>query len=269
MSADGHNETRPPGDPVRNRSLLQVGELIAIVSKRPDGASFALGLLVVAVGVISKIGRFEVVPRTSARVTLFVGGSLMVLGLLLMALMAAYRRQLKAHLPLPFQDEPPAVLFDPEFLLKVFVRGMPPAFIKEYPLNPQRPHLLESDALSRVQDIPGLAEELPAKRKAIIDDHLTGDQATLNSGRSWQIELADTVAEGRPRLILTTKTRIEHRGRQYVVGWYVPIKADIGEVSSRSQICLREEGHQVVYRLAREQPNRGLTVRIGRALLKE
>jgi hypothetical protein len=176
-------------------------------------------------------------------------------------------RRRSAHLRWPgaFPEGVSEVIFDPEFLLKVIIQGMPPAFVKQYGEGSHGEHILQSQALVAVQQDPAYAPISGLRRRKIVRDHRQGDKLAMGQGTCHQLELADTLLEDRERVILTTKAPIEHRGRRYVVGWYVPVD-DLHTVPSESHILLEEDAHQVKFRLAKSRQRGGIRVRLGDAL---
>lgn len=164
------------------------------------------------------------------------------------------------------RESVPAIARDRELLLKIFEKAMPPAFVKEYSSEQAAPHIMQSDALVRYQRSPETELMPPGGRRAVIKrDHLAADKRTLEEGYARQLEFTDMVSGDRERLILTEKTRIEHEGRCYIAGWYVPVERP-RQLPADSKLCLKSDFHQIVYKLATAKPGEGTLVHIGEAL---
>jgi hypothetical protein len=102
-------------------------------------------------------------------------------------------------------------------------------------------------------------------QSVIQADHARGDDRALREQWSVQLELPDSYVRGRLFPILTYKTRFEHKGRTYIVGWYVPVELSSLDDDTTS-LCLREEIGQILFRLARAKDGEGSQVAVGEAL---
>jgi hypothetical protein len=145
-------------------------------------------------------------------------------------------------------------------LRKILTEAMPPAFVKLYP----SPRLtLKSDALVLLQGNP--TEVAEGNLDKIRSDHLEGDKRAYEDGESIRLEYSDALAEGRPRLILTRKKRIDYGGHTYIAGWYVPIEHESRPCDVH--VYLKEDANQVVFGLANTQPKEARRVPVGNAVL--
>ncbi|SFO08799.1 hypothetical protein SAMN05660359_01301 [Geodermatophilus obscurus] len=157
---------------------------------------------------------------------------------------------------------------DPAFLFKAFYVGMPPAFIKRVdPADDGHKRKFSDLIWSRQLDRFQEADEttpIPSDRRSIIKaDHRHGDEAALQNGRSRQVELPDSYVDDELFPILTYKTRFEHHGALYIVGWYVPIK--LPELTD-DKLVVEEEVRQLLF-----QPvlaAKGAHVPLGKAIKK-
>lgn len=139
----------------------------------------------------------------------------------------------------------PGSLGDPNLWLKVF-DAMPPAFIKEYPVDA---HLTDNQPLRIFQgEKPSDSDETSELQTLINADHRHGDRIAFTNGTSVQLELSDRVPTKYPQLILTFKRRIEHDGRSFIVGWYIPIDRPDGLFNS-TNAEFRNRGEQILFRL--------------------
>jgi hypothetical protein len=137
------------------------------------------------------------------------------------------------------------VLGDSDFWLKIF-NAMPPAFIKEYPVDT---HLIDNQALRIFQGdktpVPSDATEL---HTLINADHRQGDSIAAETGGSVQLEFSDQCSTKHPQLILTFKRRVEHAKRTFIVGWYVPIERPIALGKEITEI--KKRGEQVMFQIS-------------------
>jgi len=233
------------------------------VRKGPGAAVLACGLLVLIVAFVGKIGSIEIVGRAGPVPT--AAFALIMCGL---GIWLTFRTSNTIR-----GDYDPVVL-DPAFMLRAFQDGMPPAFIKRVPKDGPIPesgleHILESSALIDVQDeTKGLKSDDPRFRQ-ITADHIAGDEAALDRHRSAFLELASFLATDEEIPILTFKTRIEHQGTRYIVGWYVPI--DLESWPSADRINLKKQvGSLPKFRLAKEHSKGDrYMVHIGEAIRSE
>ncbi|NHC16113.1 hypothetical protein [Motilibacter deserti] len=154
-----------------------------------------------------------------------------------------------------------------ELLRNVFVQAMPPAFIKRWD-HERTETLIESAALGLFQ-VPGASEQQrlawDPEVSSILADHAQGDQQALLRGVSRQLELVAVPPGGRPKPVLTTKTRIESGRALYIAGWYVPVDS-LSLPSSRGDLFAREESSQVVCELREVGAGAGLHITIGESL---
>jgi hypothetical protein len=110
---------------------------------------------------------------------------------------------------------------------------------------------------------PAKTSLVGSDRRALIKaDHRTGDDAALEHGRSWQVELPDSYVDGDLFPILTCKTRFEHGGGTYIVGWYVPI--ELPKLPEAGELVVKEEARQMLFRPV--AASRGAHVVVGAAL---
>ena len=229
--------------------------VIRVVKSDAAGAVPVLGLVVALVGVVAQL-----VPGTLAplAVTLSIGLVVTVGGVV--GIVYGRRRRIR-DLPDTLQGRLPSFAYDDEFLLNAIVKGMPPMFIKEVTDESSSQHLLQSDALAQLQALNDAisvrSEEArdDARRRAIKSDHRQGDERALKLGRSRQLEFLDALAGDPLRAVLTTKTRLEHDGRKFVVGWSIPVGLPDGPVGGT--ICLSEDSGVVRHRLIRAEPDTG------------
>ena len=156
------------------------------------------------------------------------------------------------------------ILADPDFWLKVF-NAMPPAFIKEYPTDA---HLVDNQALRTLQgDKPREPIETTDIHVLIDADHRQGDLIAATTGASVLLEFSDHFPTRYPQLILTFKTRIEHGGRIFVVGWYVPIESS-SAVADREVLEVKKRGEQVLFQIPASAPKEEnpFLINIGKAV---
>lgn len=161
-------------------------------------------------------------------------------------------------------------LSDPDFLLKLLDDGMPPTFVKRWDAKEKRGHhIFENTAFDRVQNINDTVPVSEKRREVIHADHRKGDLEAIEQGRSVQLELCDRAAGEAERHILTMKTAVKHRGKQYVVGWFVPVSFEGSPVKAPGPdgtVRLRQYGFQVVFRLAQSLQDARI-VPVGKAIL--
>jgi hypothetical protein len=142
------------------------------------------------------------------------------------------------------------ILADPDFWLKVF-NVMPPAFIKEYPADA---HLTDNQAFRTLQgEKPREPIDTTDLHALINADHRRGDHIAATTGASVLLEYSDHFPTRYPQLILTFKTRIEHDGRIFVAGWYVPIESS-GAVADREFLEVKKRGEQVLFQIPASAP---------------
>ena len=254
-------------------SVGKIQRVVLMVRKNPEATILAAGVVLVLAALVTQIGPFEIKGRASVTVTLITGAVFTIGGIiwLITAQRAEARRReaerARRQQILKGRDVPP-VFLDPEFLLKVFLEAMPPAFIKGRSGRSKKWHLLESNALVDVQRSPYTREvEISPRRAQVLADHKWGDEAALDDGRSRQLEVSDTMAGERERTILTTKTCIRHDDRDFVVGWYVPV--ELRNAPDEDEIRVKDEAHQLLYRPLLARGDRGIKVRVGAALREE
>src|SRR4051794_3123343 len=135
--------------------LDKLSGLIQVAAARPDGVLFLLTAVIVLVAVVERLGPW----RFSASAPLVV---MLPVALLVFAAAGAVhvsaRHRMRSTLPDSLQGDLPDIAFDPAFLLKALVEGMPPAFIKEVTTSESSQHVVQSMALAQLQrlndDIP-------------------------------------------------------------------------------------------------------------------
>jgi hypothetical protein len=166
-----------------------------------------------------------------------------------------------------FQDP---VLHEAPFWQEVF-DAMPPAFIKAHADGPAAgdlKHIAESEALKNFQGRERAGTGTPAQtdrdRDLIRGDHREGDEEAIATGGSRYLESSDTYGANPTRQIVTVKSAFDYGGRQFVVGWFVPI--ELPETLGRARAHrAKETGLQVTYRLTDAPGNEGIPVTIGHA----
>jgi hypothetical protein len=254
-------------------ALQAVGAWATIVGKSPPAAVLAVGLLVVLAGTFTQICPLQIGARGSVTVLLSVGGLLILMAAIWLFLV---RRTLTHHPAIVDRDDdgnltgPPQVAVDATFLLDLFYQAMPPAFVMELDLEPTDPkkirstrHIIRNAAFLDVQRD---SEFLPASlRNRARRDYNEADERALNGGRSWQLEVADHLADDHePRSILTTKTIMRRDGKSYIVGWYVPV--ELHPPPKASEMLLKRETRQVVFRPVPARTGEGIAVHIASTL---
>jgi hypothetical protein len=238
--------------------FASLAKLAQEVNKEPGAAVIAVGLIVVLAAFVSKIGSIEIVGRASTLPTAAVG--LVMIGV-------GYRWHRRATNEIQGDYDP--IVLDRTFMLKVFQEAMPPAFIKREPPDGQIPetglkHIFESQALREVEDATDDISSSSPRFKQIVADHIAGDKAALAQHRSYSLEFASYLASGQETPILTFKTRIQHEGSRYIVGWYIPVQLD--KYPDGDSLLLEEETRRLIkFRLARAQGKGGCKVKVGDA----
>lgn len=250
-------------------SLLQEGVgLIRAVKSDAEGAVLVLGLVLLLVTGVSQVGPWKFARGAPIAVTLVIGLFLTAGGI---AWIVQGRRRIRGYLPDTLQGELPNFAYDNDFLLKAIIKGLPPVFIKEVTEEESSRHLLQSDALSQLQ---GLNDRIPiqletigdARRRDIRRDHRQSDEHALSLGRSRQVEFLDALAGQPLRTVLTTKTRVDHAGRTFVVGWAIPV--GIPDGPARPTMCYSEDSGEVRHRLMPAEEGAGIDVDIAPTVLK-
>lgn len=240
--------------------------MISVVKRDAEGAILTVGCLILLAGVVSQVGPWGLQSVVPPVASIALGLALIATG---MVWVAFERRRVAGLMPRTVSGTLPEVATDAEFLLKAFVQGMPPAFVKEVTDTESSKHVLQSDALAQLQS---LNDRIPLRldlayvderRRMIKADHRRADEQAMNAGRSRQIELLDAL-EGDPlRTVLTTKTRVDHHGRTYIVGWGIPVYLTNRPASNTIQ--LRHDSNTVQFNLA---PGPGIETRVGEAVLQ-
>jgi hypothetical protein len=252
------NASKPPAP----ASLLSsLGGFIAQVAKSPAAAVLAIGLLLVLVALVRDLGGFHLETRGSQYLTLATG---LVLSFGGFGWPILAGRATQKRLESVADTQLPAVARDPAFLLKVLMEAMPPAFVKELDRNKPGRDLLQTTALVRTQQSSTRVSR-DETLKQIKVDHMMGDRVAADNEASVQLELPDAVVHGKMRPIVTFKKLIEHKGKRYVAGWYVPVER-AGISADDDEICLREEACQVLFRLAPAKAGEGMTIPVGKAI---
>lgn len=241
--------------------------LIRVVKSDAEGAVLVLGLAIVLVAVVRQIGPWKFASGAPFAVTLATGLLLTVGGAVWII---KGRSRIATYLPGTLQGALPEFAYDHEFLLRAIINGMPPVFIKEVTDESSSQHLLQSNALSQLQ---GLNDAIPvrleaaiedARRRAIKSDHRQGDEHAVSRGRSRQVEFLDALAGQPLRAVLTTKTRVDHNGRTFVVGWAIPVALTDGLAGDTT--CLSEDSGEVRHRLMPVEADTGVEVEIATAV---
>lgn len=248
--------------------LRRLPGLISAADKYPEAILLVVGMVLLVDAFVTQIGPWQISGRSSVEETALIGGMLsaFAVGWRVLRRRSLSRRESRLVLRWPgrFRSDIPDVVFDHEFLLKLFLIGMPPAFVKEEGRQSKMEHVFGNNAFFRFQQPPDAAVVGEGRRKEIVADHEVGDLAALTQGWSCQVEVSDTLAGGHERVILTTKTKIPHLGKNYVVGWYVPV--DVRQPLPDSEMCLEDEMDQVRYKLIVARPGQGLDVRVAESL---
>lgn len=248
----------------------QITGVMNAVRRSPAAAVLTVGLLLVIVALVRKVGSFEFENGGPRVLTLVVGATLVCIGLGGPVLQARSKhRKLEAISP---EGNLPPEAHDVEFLLKVFYLAMPPAFVKR--ISPRDSDsdpaigqdILFSKQLVRFQDSKSTRKmPLDARSKLVKADHQHGDELALANDRSVQLELPDSYVNGKLRPIMTYKASFEHNGQTYIAGWYVPVEtASIPK--GAETVCLREEIDQVLFRLSLAKDGAGSRVSVGKAV---
>jgi hypothetical protein len=248
--------------------LGQLTSFITQVAKSPAAALLGVGLVLIVTGFVRNIGGVHIETTGSQYSILGTALALCTAGVLLPTFAERKRARERAaihqQLERLAQRELPAIARDPVFLLKVFVDAMPPAFVKELDRDNPAPDLFWSNALIKSQALTArVAQDETLQR--IQRDHLAGDRTADDNTESIQVELPNAVVHGKLRPIVTFKRVIEHDGKKYVVGWYVPVERE-GVAANAEEICLRQEADQVLFRLAPAKDGDGIKVPIGEAI---
>jgi hypothetical protein len=250
----------------------QLGSVVGTVQKSPYAAVLAVGLLIVVAAFVRKVGSFELVAQGSQLLTAGVGLVLCLVGLggPLLEARRSHRKLMGLQSGLGYRgpgQDLPAEAMDAEFLFKAFYLGMPPAFVKRVrPGTDGSGHeafdIIFSRQLDRFQDSDETSPVGSDRRALIKADHRTGDDAAIEHGRSRQVELPDSYVDGDLFPILTCKTRFEHGGGTYIVGWYVPI--ELPKLPEAGELVVKEEARQMLFRPV--AASRGAHVVVGAAL---
>jgi len=274
MSDPATTETAPKPAPAADSTgwAGQLGALLGTVQKSPYAAVLAVGLLIVVAAFVRKVGSFELVAQGSQLMIAGVGLALCFVGLAgpLLEARRSHRKLMGLQSGLGYQGpgrDLPAEAMDAEFLFKAFYLGMPPAFVKR--VRPSADSggreaydIIFSRQLDRFQDSDETSPVGTDRRALIKADHRRGDDAALENGRSRQVELPDSYVDGDLFPILTCKTRFEHAGGVYIVGWYVPI--ELSKLPEDGELVVKEEVRQLLFRPV--NANRGARVPVGTAL---
>jgi hypothetical protein len=255
-----------PGAPSPGR-YQQLTGLIRVVKNDAEGAVLVLGLAVTLVALVRQLGPWKFASGAPLAVTVSIGLALTIGSV---AWIIQGRRRITGYLPGTLQGKLPDFAYDNEFLLRAIIRGMPPIFIKEVTDEGSTQHLLQSDALSQLQ---GLNDGIPVRieavsddvrRRAIKSDHRQGDEHAIARGRSRQLEFLDALAGQPLRAVLTTKTRLDHDGRTFVVGWAIPVSLPDGSVGGT--MSLSEDSGEVRHRLLPVEPDTGVEIEVAPAV---
>lgn len=165
-------------------------------------------------------------------------------------------------------------LYEGPFWHEVF-DAMPPAFIKavkDGQINAVKDgqpienleHIAENTALEGFQQRGRPGTEIDKERDLIRADHHAGDKAALAGGSSLYLESSDTYGTNAARQIFTLKTLIEYGGREFVVGWFVPVELPT-TLGRREVYRAKETGQQVTFGLIDAPDDEGKKIRIGGA----
>jgi hypothetical protein len=242
--------------------LGQLTSFVAQVAKSPAAALLGVGLVLVIVALVRDVGGVHLETTGSQYLTLGIALGLCAVGLVWPVV---YGRKIQRRLESLADSQLPAVARDPAFLLKVLVDAMPPAFVKELNRSKPAPDLVWTTALARAQEASSRVSRDETLHRIQLD-HLAGDRTADDNGASIQIELPNALVHGKLRPIVTFKRLIEHNGKKYVVGWYVPVERE-GLSPDDDHLVLHEEACQVLFRLA-PAPGKdgGITVPVGEAI---
>jgi hypothetical protein len=204
-----------------------------------------------------------------------IGGVLLVFGIILQFGQGRIRAR---------QEFSDPVFYDALFWHELF-KVMPPAFVKEVKtkesgkaknsgkkvdtkLGEEFKQIARNEAFKNFQgdERPGSVGD--KDRKLITGDHDRGDELASKQGESLFLELSDSYGMNPAYAIVTRKTAIEHHGRKFIVGWFVPVKLpetlDDGEVYHA-----KATGHQVTFGLLDAPSGEAKNMKIGRAARKK
>lgn len=202
--------------------------------KRWTAISGATCLLMLVVGGSLQLGNVTVPPVSTAPRQITIG--LLGFGLLLVSFIAVEH----AGSGTTPKSGP---LGSPEFWLKVF-DVMPPAFIKEYPAPGNLTDNLPFRVIQGVQ--PRELSDATEFEMLINSDHRLGDSLAGTLGASAFLEFSDHHPTRHPQMILTFKYRVEHEGKTYIAGWYLPVA--LGAMTYTSEFLeVQKRGEQVVF----------------------
>jgi hypothetical protein len=272
---DFGNATKAPHARARGR----IAELIEVVEHSPGPTVLVFGIFLIGVSIVRQIGNFNVQVAGSQVLDFVLGCILLAGGIFwtLRSVRASNREtdQLRRSLDIGSDGDLPEEAYDLDFMMKVFYRAMPPAFVKrvdcDAPLTePAAMDILYSKPYVRFQDSPDttpVADDVRAKK--IRQDHRTGDYRALRDGTSIQLEFPASRVKGKLRPILTCKSSFKHREKSYVAGWYVPVDLD-GISPDVDRLHLSEEIDQIKFRLSlSKDESEALTAEVGQAVKDE
>ena len=153
------------------------------------------------------------------------------------------------------------ILYDVSFWHKVF-DGMPPAFIKAVSEEGQIQHIAENEALNQFQGSVSADAAEGEETKTIRTDHRQGDEDALANGKSLYLESSDTYGINPARQIVTLKTAVKLHGREFVVGWFVPVELPETLGPDRTYSA-KETGRQVTFGLVGAPDHESIRITIG------
>jgi hypothetical protein len=198
--------------------------------------SGATCLLMLVVGGSLQLGNVTVPPVSTAPRQITVG----LLGFFLL-LISVLRVENAGHA----RGAAHGPLGDPEFWKKVF-DVMPPAFLKEYP---NEGNLADNEPFRVIQGVqPRELDDSSEFHMLINADHRQGDKIAGTNGASAFLEFSDHHPTRHPQLIMTFKYRVEHEGKTYIAGWYLPVALGAA-IPTTEKIEVAKRGEQVVFQV--------------------
>ena len=248
----------------------QFARVVGVVHSFPYAVILTAGIFAVLAAFVRKVGSWELVTEGSQFLVLTVGAVLMAIGLA--GPLVESRRMSRSLAGYRLDGKPlPPEASDVEFLFQVFYLCMPPAFVKRF--GPPRPDgtreavdIIYSRELDRFQR-SGLTAEVgdDARHRAIMADHVRGDQEALARGVSLIVEFPTSYVDGRLSPILTYKTAFTYKNQTYVAGWYLPIELPTDQRAAEV-LTMRDEVGQPVLRPTLVREGQGIRVPVGAAV---
>ena len=261
--------TEPEGHPEASWATPFVA-LIEALKQGPYAAMLGIGLLLLVAAFIQQLGSYKIKTTEGSQLTMVMSGCALIGIALLAPAVGAARRNREREDSTPYPLPPEANNLD--FMFRLFYVGMPPAFVKrvdEYDRSTQtvRSHdILYSKAFDLFQAAQELREvqQEGAEVDLVHEDHLAGDRRALANGQRWSMQFEYPPALQVP--ILTVKTSFEHKGHQYIAGWYVPVDRQ-GIAKGAPTMQLRQVNGLPRFKpMPETRPDDGVTAQIGLCL---